>query len=161
DRPEHPPFDVVYVSEFGFEGGSSRSLEYEIDVCIDAGLRVGVVLMENMLLRHASDRSASAYLHQLILDGKVTRLPLPDVAETRLLLVRWPAVLQMRPGLVSGIRARKALVVANHAPYENDDRRYSYDPTIVSGNVRAIFGIDPLWAPQSVRIRELLVPLLP
>ena len=88
ERPEHPPFDVVYVSEFGFMGGSSRSLEYEINVCIEAGLRVGVVLMENMLLRQASERSASEYMHQLILDGKVTRLPLTDAAQTQLLLVR-------------------------------------------------------------------------
>lgn len=161
ERPEYPRFDVVFASEFGFEGGSSRVLENEVAACIAAGLQVGVVLMENMLLREASDRSASFHMQRLILDGKVTRLALTDMAETQLLLIRWPAILQMRPGLVSGIRAQRALVIANHAPYENADRRYSYDPSRVTGNVRDIFGIDPQWAPESARIRELLAPLLP
>lgn len=161
ERPEHPPFDVVFASEFGFEGGSSRVLENEVAACVAAGLRVGVILMENMLIWEASDRNASSYMHRLILDGKVTRLTLTDVAHTQLLLIRWPAILQMRPGLASGIRARHALVIANHAPYENADRRYSYDPPRVIDNVRQIFDIDPLWAPESARIRELLAPLLP
>lgn len=161
ERPEHAPFDVVFASEFGFAGGSSRVLENEVAACIDAGLRVGVVLMENMLIWEASDRNASGYMHRLILNGKVTRLTLTDVARTRLLLIRWPAILHMRPGLVSGIRADHALLIANHVPYENADRRYSYDPPRVTDNVRAIFGIDPLWAPESARVRELLAPLLP
>lgn len=161
ERPTYAPFDVIFVSEFGFEGGSSRVLENEIATCIEAGLRVGVVLMENMLIREASERNASWYMHRLILDGKVTRLALTDVAQAQLLLIRWPAILQMRPGLTSGIRAQHALVIANHAPYENGNRRYSYDPPRVSDNVRRIFDMDPLWAPESARIRELLVPLLP
>ena len=161
ERPEYPPFDVIFASEFGFEGGSSRVLENEIAACVQAGLRVGVVLMENMLIREASERSASWHMHRLILDGKVTRLALTDEAQAQVLLIRWPAILQMRPGLTSGIRAEHALVIANHAPYENGDRRYSYDPPRVTDNVRRIFGMDPRWAPESARIREMLVPLLP
>src|SRR5690606_27922020 len=46
-------------------------------------------------------------------------------------------------------------------PYERHQDRHSYEMGRVTDNVRAAFGAEPQWAPQSATIRRMLQPQLP
>lgn len=158
---EPPAYDVIYLSEFGFEAGNSSVLLQEITTCLDAGLRVGVIPIENGLIASASKRHFVPALERLVLDGRVDRLSVAQSAHTKLLLIRWPACMQLALGTRSELIADRILVVANHMPYELAGDRRSYDVRAVTRNVAATFGAAPEWAAESERLREYIQDLVP
>lgn len=158
---EEAPFDVIYVSELGFSGGNAHSLVHEMSIAVAAGLRVGLVRVRNVLFTHLATREPIPALTGLVASGAVTEIALTTPASARLLVVRWPACFQYAPGTASAIRAARTVVVANHPPYERHQDRHSYEMEAVSRNVRAAFGAEPEWSPQSATIRAMLEPQLP
>lgn len=157
---EQEAFDVVFVSEIGFTGGNVHSLVHEMTICIEAGLRVGLVHARNVLFTHLARREPLPALAELLASGAVTELAITNDVRARLVIVRWPACFQYASSLASGIRAERAIVVANHPPYERHQDRHSYEIGTVSRNVRAVFGVEPEWSPQSQTIRRMLAPQL-
>ena len=108
-RPEGPAqYDVVFASEFGFLAGNSTSLFNEISVCLNAGLRVGVIPFQNGLIPSASKRQFSRKIDDLVLTGRVDRLSLDTVAETDLLIVRWPTARAGRAGQGRRVEAQES-----------------------------------------------------
>lgn len=161
-RSEGPAqYDVVFASEFGFLAGNSTSLFNEISVCLNAGLRVGVIPIQNGLIPSASRRQFSRKIDDLVLTGQVDRLSLGTAAETDLLIVRWPTALQVAPDVPARLKPKKAVIVSNHPPFEPSGERRSYDIGVVTRNVEALFGVRPLWAPQSEQIGAMIAPLMP
>lgn len=161
ERPTYGKFDLLYVSEFGFEAGNAAILRNEIEAAVGLGLRVGVVPVQNFLIKSAAVRQLSREFEQLVSEGAVTWLPLSASAECELLVVRWPAVLQVARDAPSRIVPKRAVVIANHMPYEQVGDRRSYDVTQVTHNVRRIFGLDPTWVPESERVLSVLRGLVP
>ncbi|GAA1145791.1 glycosyltransferase family 2 protein [Nesterenkonia lutea] len=161
-RSEGPAqYDVVFASEFGFLAGNSTSLFNEISVCLDAGLRVGVIPFQNGLIPSASKRQFSRKIDELVLTGQVDRLALETAAETDLLVVRWPTAVQVVPDVPAGLKPKKAVIVSNHPPFEPSGERRSYDIGVVTRNIEGLFGVRPLWAPQSEQIGAMIAPLMP
>ncbi|UNK47346.1 glycosyltransferase [Arthrobacter sulfonylureivorans] len=161
-RTEGPAqYDVVFASEFGFLAGNSTSLFNEISVCLRAGLRVGVIPFQNGLIPSASKRQFSRNIDDLVLTGQVDRLSLDTAAETDLLVVRWPTALQVAPDGAARLKPKKAVVVSNHPPFEPSGERRSYDIGVVTRNIEGLFGVRPLWAPQSEQIGAMIAPLMP
>ena len=161
-RPEGPArYDVVFASEFGFLAGNSTSLFNEISVCLDAGLKVGVIPFQNGLIPSASKRQFSRKIDDLVLNGRVDRLSLEMNAETDLLVVRWPTAVQVVPDIVAGLKPKKAVIVSNHPPFEPSGERRSYDIGVVTRNIERLFGVRPLWAPQSEQIGAMIAPMMP
>lgn len=159
DHQNH--YDVIYLSEFGFLAGNSTSLLQEIQVSLNAGLKVGIVPIHNGLIRSASRQQFDPRIEELVLDNQVDRLALEDDCRTELLIIRWPASFQLDPGHNSAIRPSRIVVVANHMPYEIDGSRRSYDVHVVSQNIEDTFGLRPLWSPQSEQLDHYLAPLVP
>lgn len=153
-------FDVVFASEIGFTGGNAHSLVHEMTICVEAGLRVGLVHARNLLFTHLATREPLPGLVALLASGAVTELAITTDVRARLVIVRWPACFQFTSSLEPGIRAERTIVVANHPPYERYKDRHSYEIGTVSRNVRATFGAEPEWAPQSDTIRRMLAPQL-
>lgn len=156
-----PEYDVVFASEFGFVAGNSTSLFNEISVCLNAGLRVGVIPFQNGLIPSAAKRQFNRKIDDLVLSGQVDRLSLDTEAETDLLVIRWPTAVQMVRDEKALLEAKRAVVVSNHPPYEPSGARRSYDIGVVTRNVESLFGTRPTWAPQSEQIGAMLQPLLP
>ncbi|GFZ98593.1 glycosyltransferase [Nesterenkonia alkaliphila] len=156
-----PSYDVVFASEFGFLAGNSTSLFNEISVCLEAGLKVGVIPLQNGLIPSAAKRQFNQRIDELIFDGRVDRLSLDTEAVTDLLVIRWPTAVQIVRDSPAALRAGRIVIVSNHPPYEPSGERRSYDIGVVTRNVERIFGRRPLWAPQSEQIGAMLEPLLP
>ncbi|MCL7714941.1 glycosyltransferase [Stenotrophomonas mori] len=154
-------FDVLFVSELGFTGGNVHSLIHEMEICVAAGLKVGLVHVHNLLFTHLARREPIDALTALVVSGKVTQIAMTTPADASLVIVRWPACFQYTSSLPSGIRGLQTVVVANHPPYERHQDRHSYEMGQVSRNVAEAFGPAPRWAPQSATIRRMLEPQLP
>jgi hypothetical protein len=160
-RPPGEEFDVVFVSELGFSGGNAHSLVHEMTICVESGLRVGLVHARNLLFTHLARREPMPALDRLLAEGAVTELALTSDVRARLVVVRWPACFQFTSSVKPAIVADRTVVVANHPPYEGRHGRHSYEMSRVSRNVREAFGAEPEWAPQSRTIRRMLEPQLP
>ena len=107
-RREGPAqYDVVFASEFGFLAGNSTSLFNEISVCLNAGLRVGVIPIQNGLIPSASKRQFSRKIDDLVLTGRVDRLSLDSAAEADLLVLRWPTAVQVAPDVTAGLAPKR------------------------------------------------------
>lgn len=159
-QQESTSYDVVFASEFGFVAGNSTSLFTEISVCLKAGLKVGVIPFQNGLIPSAAKRQFNRKIDELVLSGQVDRLSLDTAAETDLLIVRWPTALQAVRDEQALLNPKRAVVVANHPPFEPGGRR-SYDIGVVTRNIERLFGVRPTWAPQSEQIGAMLEPLMP
>jgi glycosyltransferase involved in cell wall biosynthesis len=161
DSPRHEEFDVIYLSEFGFEGGNSTILRNEISVSLSAGLRVGIIPCYNFLIRSASLQHMSSGIQELIQEGKITRVPLSAEVRTKLLIIRWPTIMQVTHGTPGKVEADAIVVIADHPPYEEENGRISYDVATVSSNVATMFGREPLWASESEDILGVLKKHVP
>lgn len=161
ERPEAELFDVVFASELGFTGGNVHSLVHEMEICVQAGLRVGLVHVRNLLFTHLAMREPVDALTDLVASGKVAEIALTTAARARMVIVRWPACFQYTTALKCRIEAGRTIIVANHPPYERHKDRHSYEMGRVTDNARRAFGVDPQWAPQSATIRRMLAPQLP
>lgn len=160
-KDEPAQYDVVFASEFGFLAGNSTSLFTEISVCLNAGLRVGVIPFQNGLIPSAAKRQFNQKVDELVLTGQIDRLSLETAAETDLLVIRWPTAVQTVPDKPAALCAQRAVVVSNHPPFEPSGERRSYDIGTVTRNIKRLFGLRPLWAPQSEQIGQMLEPLMP
>ncbi|WP_120005979.1 glycosyltransferase family 2 protein [Nesterenkonia muleiensis] len=161
DKTHIPHYDVIYLSEFGALGGNTLGLVQEIEAALEAGLTVGFIALQNGLVPSAAKRRLVPEVERLFLQGRIDWLSLDRAAITPLMVIHWPTVLQLDPGLVSKVDAAQIVVVANQLPaaLSSDDRYYSIDQ--VSRNCLAALGQQPLWAPQSALARSYLTGQLP
>ena len=154
-------FDVIFASEFGFQGGNSVSLINEIQICIDKGMRVAIVRLPNLISPNVARRDIHIDLQELVEAGKIEEITLKTAATTPLLIVRWPTSLQYIPEGKAAIDAQQVIIIANHAPYEGENGRHTYETGRVSRNAKQLFGLDAVWVPQSATIRRMLERQLP
>lgn len=160
DQPSHEKFDVIFVSELGFTGGNSHSLANEIKLCLDAGLRVGIIRLHNLLFPATGLRDVSPVLEGLFSTSGLIELAITENVKADLVIVRWPACLQYLPEVDVGLKAGSLLIVANHPPFEGANGRHTYEIGTISRNARRFFGVEPVWAPQSEVVRRMLSPHL-
>ena len=161
DRREEDSLDVVYLSEFGFAAGNTTVLRNEIKSAVEAGLKVGILPVSNFLISSAAIREVDPEIESLVLNGNIKRVSSTSHINVKLLVIRWPAVLEFTRDAPSSIHADQVLIIANHMPYEKNDDRQSYDITRVTDTARHMFGNEPVWVPESERVLEVLRPLVP
>lgn len=161
DNTQVPHYDVIYLSEFGLWGGNGLSLVQEIEAALSAGLRVGVIPLQNGLVPSAARRRMVPELRRLFLEGRVDRLHLQRKVTTDLLLIHWPAIMQLLPSEPSTIQAGKLVTVANEVPAIFSEVYNGYDVHDVAENCLEIFGVRPHWAAQSHFVKEQLGKLVP
>jgi len=161
DKTQVPHYDVIYASEFGLWGGNSLSLMQEIEASLSQGFKVGIIPLQNGLVPGAARRRMVPELRRLFLDGRVDRLHLQRKVTTDLLVIHWPAVMQLLPSEPSAITANNVVAVANDVPSVLSEIYNGYDVHDVSENCFQTFGVRPYWAPQSALMRKQLAKVIP
>ena len=160
---ERPPrrYDVVAVADWRFLDGTQLTAVDEIRAFARAGLRVAIAQLESYRAVHVRRSALCAPVQQMVNDGVVDQVPLGDRAVARLVLVRQAEVLSFTAESATGIRAERAVVVADRAPVRGDgiDRRYL--PADGTAAVRRLFGADPLWCPPDPGVRAALRTVAP
>lgn len=149
-------YDVVMVADWRFLESAQRCALDELKALAAAGLRVAVLQMDSYRAIQMRRVPLAGAVQDLINDGVVDRVALDDPVEAALLVVRQAAVVQFTGGQTSGVRATRAIVVADRAPVRSDGTDCRYEPSTCTAAVRRLFGADPLWTAPDAGVRSTL-----
>ncbi|GAA1682666.1 hypothetical protein GCM10009830_32290 [Glycomyces endophyticus] len=149
-------FDVVFCLDWRPFGGPQKSAIEEIRALRAEGRSVAVMHLESWRHMTTEDRPMCEPIQRMVNDGAVDQVLATDDVECRLLVLRYPPILQFRSGERSSVRPERMVVLANQAPAERDGSDVRYDPDGCHANATDMFGTAPLWVPQGPQVREAL-----
>ena len=156
DPAEERAFDLVMVADWRFLESAQRTAADELRALAAAGLRVAILQLESYRAAYLKRAPLCAPVQDLVNDGVVAQVPAYENVRAGLLVVRQAAVLQFTAGVESGIRAARAVVVADRAPARADGTDRRYTPATCSAAVRRLFRAEPEWIPQDAGVRSAL-----
>lgn len=138
--------DVVLAADWCEFGELQADMLAEILALLGAGLRVGIMHMENA--QHLSRFARTMYepVQQLVSEGRISSI-LPDEShyEVGLMLVRAPELLQFMPGGEAAFTTRRVAVVAERPPVSHDGWTVTYLPEDCQAHAAAFFGAELEW----------------
>jgi len=154
-------YDVVFVGDWRSYGGPQKSMIEEIKALHAKGLSIAICMLEAYRFMTYISKDLCGAINELIYEGIVDQVVPDDDIDVRLVVLRYPPILQWIPyGSVSW-KIGVFWVVANQAPHELDGRDIRYHVSDCIRNARQFFGQDALWVPQGPQVRQALEPLLP
>ncbi|GID25742.1 glycosyltransferase family A protein [Paractinoplanes brasiliensis] len=149
-------YDVVMVADWRFLESAQRTALDELRALKTAGLRVALLQFDSYRAIHLRRIPLAAAVQDLVNDGTADRIALEDSVSAALVVVRQAGVLHFAASVESGVRARRALIVADRAPVRADGSDHRYDPTTCADVTRRLFGAEPTWVPQDPGVRAAL-----
>lgn len=151
-------YDVIFITDFAFPGGTSNLTLNEVEAAADAGLRVGMIHMFSPVNTGAvgvTERSLS-----VASSSNVDVLSLTDELDVSHLVVRHPSVLQFTDQLSSNIRAGKISVIVNNPPVLKGGKGFGFDLYQIKSNVFNLFGASPALYAESGVTYQMTRPLV-
>lgn len=157
-----PPksYDVVYAGVWDQYGGPQRSMLEEIRAVLARGRRVGIMHLDAARFISSKVSALCRPIQELINDRKVDWILEDEVAHARLLVLRYPPILQFPPVQSIALKAEQVIVLANQAPAERDGTDIRYIPEECAENAQRLFGQRALWVPQGPTVRQALSGML-
>lgn len=153
---DDPSFDVIFAGDWSPFGGPQRSMLEEIKALLDADKKIGVLHLDPARFMFVREREMCDEIIALINAGVVTNVLYDDPVATKLLILRYPPIMQFPADVKSAIRSRRTIILANQAPKETDGSDIRYIPAMVQSNTERIFDSPVSWVPQSKAVREAL-----
>lgn len=154
-------FDVVFAGDWQQFGGPQKSMLEEIQALKQAGYKVGVMNLEAArFMTRQNQKPLVPAIQQLINDGFVEEVHYDEPLKIRLLILRYPPILQFFTHEISELQIDSLIILANQAPSELDgsDIRYLVDDC--NRNAERAFGVKPMWVPQGPQVRDFLAHYL-
>lgn len=149
-RNDAASFDIVFVADARFEGGSSTALAVEIEAAAKSGFRCGLLCVKGPILQLPFP--VHPELRKLIERGRVARIDPARLTKCDLCLVHHPSIVENKPLDPIRLRPEKLIVVLHH-PARDRAGLQQYSLASVDENCRAIFGLAPTMAPVSHIVR--------
>jgi hypothetical protein len=150
--------DVLMMSDLRFPGGTSHSVAEEIAVQAQVGWSTGVVHVNGPVLTQL--RPVNPRIQEQLRHGRARLLVGDRPVQTKVVLVRHPAVLENAADQLPLIETEHVVLVANAPPTGIEGDRY-YRPEVVDRIAREQFGVAPIWAPIGPLVREAIAPEVP
>ena len=151
-------FDIVFIADARFSGGSSTALETEIRTAARLGYKIGLMLVKGPLL------PGFVPLHDKIralLDGGVIERIDPKLAiTTKLAIIHHPTIMANRPTSQLNFETDKLVLVLHH-PTHNNVGKKQYDITKVVKHCHEAFSKPVHIAPVSDVVRTSLPNQIP
>lgn len=155
-------YDIVFVGDWVSHGGPQNSMLQEIKVLHEKGMKLAICHMEPFrFMRSAHSEEYYPPIAEYLHAGKVEEVLPCDTLRARLVLLRYPPILQFTQRQPFAWKIDRAFVVANQAPSEEDGADLRYLVADCTQNARDLFGMYPRWVPQGPRVRRAIEPLLP
>jgi len=149
--------DVVVAADWRRTGTLQSVMLDEVQTLRAAGLRVGVLQLPAPFAPARGRFSDS--LEELLTSGDVDEVFLDDKVAVRLLMVRYPPVLQLPPAAEVQLDAQRVVIVAPHPP--GAQHATGYVPEDCSDHAEHLFGMRPQWVAQNTTVRETLTGVVP
>lgn len=149
-------FDVVIVSDFRLDGGSTLSSVEEIKAHLKDGLTTALVQMYRYDYQH--NKKINPKVRELLEDGKVEFAVYGEKISCKHLIFRYPPILQHKQQYIPEITALKASVIVNQPPMSDygKNAELRYEIPIVDQYATQIAGVKPVWRPIGPAVRETL-----
>lgn len=137
-------YDVIVISDFAVQGRTFVStINYVIAAC-KADKRTAVFHWRRFDL--AADAARQPHFYEVCMDFDIDILGPGDVAETDLVLIGCPSILQHKIEPMPEIRTKRLIVNGpSNRLVDGCDQRY--DLLRARANLRIIFGTDGVWMP--------------
>ena len=150
-------FDVIIVSDFRLEGGSTLSSVEEIKAQKQAGLRTGIIQMARY--DYPAKKKINPKIRHL-LDGEAVQLLVYGEKVTcDLLILRYPPILQEWQKFVPNVAPKKINVIVNQTPMSDYGlegiRRFEFNKA--EENIKRYFGLAGKWYPIGPQVRKAIV----
>lgn len=158
---ERQHYDVVYAGDWVNYGGPQKSMLNEIRAGLRAGLRIGIMNFTPLRFVRPKERDLHPRVQELVNSGAVDQVVATDDAAVRLLVLRYPPILQFPPAGKVAFAVERLVILANQPPTEADGSDLRYLPEVCERHAREMFGAEPEWVPQGPHVRHALVPWLP
>lgn len=155
-----PAYDVVLAGDWTRFGGPQKSMLEELQALSEAGLRLAVLHMDAARFMSLSPRLPVPAVRRELQRLGVHELTLDDVATVKLLILRYPPILQFARDQSTRLAIKEVLILANQAPSELDGRDIRYLVMDAHRNAERIFGSRVSWVPQGPAVREAIAPYL-
>lgn len=152
-------FDIVYVTDFRFPGGTTTLTLAEMKAVGEAGKRVGFVQLESPL--NKATTPISERLLSLQASKLVEQLSLSDIAHANILVVRHPTVVTFLEEAQTKITVDNALLIVNNPPVNKGGSGMVFDLDVCIENMDRLFGTKTMVIGESDLTRKLSVPLVP
>lgn len=151
-------FDVVFAGDWQRYGGPQKSMLEEITALLKAGYRIGIMNLEAArFMSEGAAKPLNDEIQKLINSEVVDEVFYDDRdVHVRLMILRYPPILQFMTYEASQLKIDSMIVVANQAPSELDGTDVRYLPSDCHMNALHAFGVEPLWVPQGPQVRDLL-----
>lgn len=143
--------DIIHITDFRLPGGTTHSVAEEIRAQAAAGYRTHIV--------HAPSDLVGKVLGWSENIRSVSRHPQVKIASehsclhAQVLIIRHPSVVEQTSAKFLNITADKVVMVANNAAVDASSN-YHYDVAAVNKKLKAMFGVEPLWAPIGPVVAE-------
>lgn len=153
-------FDVVVAGDWRQYGGPQKSMLEEIRALKSHGYRIAVLHLEAPRFMSTATKSMTPHIQDLINDGTVDEVLYDDAVRVRLLILRYPPILQFVPDVPSAIKPEQMFIVANQAPSELDGSDIRYIVNDCHENAQRVFTPKVTWVPQGPQVRQAISPYL-
>jgi UDP:flavonoid glycosyltransferase YjiC (YdhE family)/glycosyltransferase involved in cell wall biosynthesis len=151
-------YDILFVADPRFEGGTSSSMCVEIRAAIRHGFSCGLMMVRGPILRHPLQIHPE--IRALLDEGVLERVDPRVETHARLVLIHHPSILGHFFDPKPDVIADKVLVILHH-PVRDRTGRVQYDLNQVAGHGYAAFGQPVVLAPVSPVVRTSLPLSLP
>jgi glycosyltransferase involved in cell wall biosynthesis len=146
-------FDIIFVADPRFPGGTSTALASEVKAARLAGLTAALKPMHSTILKRA--RPFHPELVKALIETDTPILGSATAASCRFALLHHPLVFESFPAEPLNITAETAVLVLHH-PSREADGSASYSPAKIREMARLMIGQDPWLAPVGPSVRERL-----
>src|SRR5699024_2193541 len=142
DRDSVPvEFDVVLAGDWQQYGGPQKSMIEEIHAITRAKLRVGVMNLEAARFMTKNDhKTLNPHIQSMINSGYVGEVHYDEEVRVRLLILRYPPILQFFTQPASKLQIDSMIILANQAPSELDGTDIRYIVGDCHDNATKAFG---------------------
>lgn len=155
--PQSNHYDVIIMSDFRLDGGSTKSSLEEVKAQSAAGLRTGLVQAYQYDYYHPQKAVAES-VRELIDGDKVNMLVYGEEVTCDVLIVRYPPVLQEVQGCLPSIKPRKIIIAVNQTPMSeySSNGVLRFDINKCNKNVSRYFNKQATWYPIGPQVRQTL-----
>ncbi|WP_161567480.1 glycosyltransferase [Glutamicibacter sp. HZAU] len=152
-------FDVVYVTDFRFPGGTTSLTLAEMKAVAQSGKRVGFIHLESPLNKASTPINDSLFMLQK--NRQVEQLSLGDIAHAHVLIVRHPSVVTFLDRADSKISVDHLLLIVNNPPVNKGGSGMVFDLEVCIANMDRLFDSETYVIGESDLTRKLSIPLAP
>jgi glycosyltransferase involved in cell wall biosynthesis len=156
DEQKFRHFDVIIISDFRLDGGSTISNIEEIKAQQAAGLRTGLVQMSRY--DYQPTKKINPKVRELLDGNKVQFVVYGENVTCDHLIVRYPPVLQHQQKYIPTINPKKVSVIVNQPPMSDygANAELRYEIPVANEYIRALTGVEPTWYPIGPVVRDAL-----